>query len=218
MATTPRNYRQLEGSELLPSPNARVLGPADETETLRATIVLRRRPDGPPVPGPAYYLRTPPSERPQLSGSDFAARYGADPGDIERVAAFARSHGLTVDEINAARRTVVVAGTVRGSIAPSTSHCEHTSMRSNARRGRSGGPRPTAGMRASSMFRPTSSELLSAYLASTIGASPSAMQRTRREQPRSLSGRRRRSMTSRPTWLRARRSRSSPKAATLRAT
>jgi kumamolisin len=112
MAATPRNFRQLEGSELRPSPNARVLGPADETETLRATIVLRRRPDGPPVPGPAYYLRTPPSERPRLSESGFAARYGADPGDIERVAAFARSHGLTVDEINAARRTVVVAGTV----------------------------------------------------------------------------------------------------------
>jgi kumamolisin len=112
MATTPRNFRQLEGSELRPSPNARVLGPADETETLRTTIVLRRRPDGPPVPGPAYYLRTPPSERPRLSESGFAARYGADPGDIERVAAFARSHGLTVDEINAARRTVVVEGTV----------------------------------------------------------------------------------------------------------
>jgi hypothetical protein len=68
MATTPRNFRQLEGSELRPSPNARVLGPADETETLRATIVLRRRPDGPPVPGPAYYLRTPPSERPDCPG------------------------------------------------------------------------------------------------------------------------------------------------------
>jgi kumamolisin len=218
MATTPRNFRQLEGSELRPSPNARVLGPADETETLRTTIVLRRRPDGPPVPGPAYYLRTPPSERPRLSESGFAARYGADPGDIERVAAFARSRGLTVDEINAARRTVVVEGTVaqfNRAFNVTLRAYEHEVQRS-AR-----SERRTEAYRGYDGFIHVPADLVGVvigYLASTIGASPSAMQRTRREQPRSLSARRRGSMTSRPTWLRARRSRSSPKAATLRAT
>ncbi len=112
MATTPRNVRQLEGSELRPALGARLIGPADETETLRVTIVLRRRPNGPPVPAPAHYLHTPPSERARLSEPEFAARYGADPAEIERVAAFAGSHGLSVDETNAARRTVVVSGTV----------------------------------------------------------------------------------------------------------
>ena len=42
----------------------------------------------------------------------FAARYGAEPGEIEKVVAFALGHGLRVDETNAARRTVVVSGTV----------------------------------------------------------------------------------------------------------
>jgi kumamolisin len=112
MATTSRNRRRLEGSELRPPPGARALGPASETETLRVTIVLRRRPNGHAVPGPAHYLHTPPTERRRLAQADFAARYGADPAEIERVADFARSHGLTVDETHAARRTVVVSGTV----------------------------------------------------------------------------------------------------------
>jgi len=112
MATTPRNYRRLEGSELQPSLRARPLGPASETETLSVTIILRRRPDSPPVPEPAHYLHTSPSERRRLSERDFSARYGAEPAEIEKVADFARGHGLTVDETHAARRTVVVSGTV----------------------------------------------------------------------------------------------------------
>ena len=112
MATTPKNYGRLEGSELRPAPVARLLGPASEAEKLRVTIVLRRRPDGPPVPGPSHYRHTPPSERRRLSEPAFAARYGADPAEIEKVADFVRGHGLTVDETHAARRTVVVSGTV----------------------------------------------------------------------------------------------------------
>jgi kumamolisin len=89
-----------------------MLGAAAETEMLSVSIVLRRRPGGAQVPGPAHFLRTPPAQRPRLAQPAFAARYGADPADIDKVAAFARSHGLTVDETNAARRMVVVSGTV----------------------------------------------------------------------------------------------------------
>ena len=110
--TEPRNYRRLEGSELRHTEDERRLTPAKESERLSATIVLRRRPDGPPVPEPDHYVRTPPSERPRMSEQAFAARYGAEPGEIEQVAAFARSRGLTVAETNAARRTVVISGTV----------------------------------------------------------------------------------------------------------
>jgi kumamolisin len=112
MATGQRNYRRLEGSELRPLPGARPLGPTSETERLSVTVVLRRRPDGPPVPEPAHYAHTPPSQRRRLSEPAFAARYGADPAEIEKVADFARGHGLTVDQTHAARRTVVVTGTV----------------------------------------------------------------------------------------------------------
>jgi kumamolisin len=112
MANTPKNYRRLPGSEQRPAPGARALGAADENEKLSVTIVLRRRPDRPPVPGHSHYLHTPPSERPRLSQAEFAERYGADPAEIDRVSAFARGHGLTVEETNAARRTVVVSGTI----------------------------------------------------------------------------------------------------------
>lgn len=111
MATTPRNYRRLPGSERRPTAGARVLGECDEKEKFSVTIVLRRRPDGPPVPGPSHYLHVPPAERPRFSEADFAARFGAHPAEIERVSAFVRGHGLAVEEVNAARRMLVVSGT-----------------------------------------------------------------------------------------------------------
>jgi kumamolisin len=110
--TESKNYRRLEGSELRHTQDERSLGPVEESEWLSVTIVLRRRRSVPAVPSPDHYVRTPPSERPRMSEESFATRYGAEPGEIERVVAFVRDHGLTVEETNAARRTVVVAGPV----------------------------------------------------------------------------------------------------------
>jgi hypothetical protein len=102
-STIPSDYRPLPGSEL---------GPADPTETVSVTIVLRRRPDGPPVPDHAYFATTPLNRRRRLSQAEFAANYGAAPDDLAQVTDFARSHNLTVVTTHAARRTVVVSGTV----------------------------------------------------------------------------------------------------------
>src|ERR1700733_1143726 len=76
MAITPTNYHRLQGSELRHAHGAKMLGVADESEKLSVTIVLRRRPDGPRVPEPDHYLRTPPAERPRMPQPAFAARYG----------------------------------------------------------------------------------------------------------------------------------------------
>jgi kumamolisin len=110
--TEPRNYCRLEGSELRHTEDERRLGPAAKSERLSITIVLRRRPEGPPVPQPDQYVRTSPTERTRMSEQAFAARYGAEPGEMEQVAAFAGSRGLTVEETNAAQRTLVISGTV----------------------------------------------------------------------------------------------------------
>jgi kumamolisin len=47
-----------------------------------------------------------------LTREEFAARHGAEPRDLAAVRAFATAHGLAVVEENAARRTVVLSGTV----------------------------------------------------------------------------------------------------------
>ncbi len=112
MPNIPANYVRLAGSERKPGSTARRLGPADETETFTVTITVRRRPDGPPVPDFDHYRRTPPAERRRMPQDDFARQYGAEPTDIDKVVAFVQSHGLTVIETSAARRAVVVSGTV----------------------------------------------------------------------------------------------------------
>src|ERR1017187_1455963 len=108
----PANYQQLAGSERHPSPKAKLVGPADPNEKLPVTIVLRRRPDGPPMPNFDSYASIPPRHRRPLPETEFAAKYGAAPSDIESVSKFASAAGLTVVETSAARRSVIVSGTV----------------------------------------------------------------------------------------------------------
>ena len=107
----PENYVQLKGSELRPSPSARVIGPADPQERISVTIVLRRKAGAEPIPNFEHFRKTPPASRRRLSQQEFADKYGASDEDLRKVADFARGAGLSVDEMNAARRTVVVTGT-----------------------------------------------------------------------------------------------------------
>ena len=108
----PSGYRRLPGSERSAAPDAELIGPAPASDSVRVTVVLRRRPDGPAVPDPSYYLSTPPSQRRRLSEGEFAERYGAAEDDIARVREFADRNNLEVTEVNAARRTVSLSGTV----------------------------------------------------------------------------------------------------------
>ena len=138
MAHIPNTYRQLEGSERHPALDAKFLGPADEHETFTVTIILRRRPDGPPVPDPSSFLAAPLSHRPRMSSDEFAAKYGAAPDDLRKVTEFANAQGLQVVETNPARRSVVVSGTVaqmNKAFAVTLGHYQHTIVR-----GRDGKP------------------------------------------------------------------------------
>jgi kumamolisin len=81
-------------------PPGEKIGEVDPNEKIGATILVRSKSTEPPPPG-------------RLSREEFAARYGADQRDLDRVADFARAHGLEVLERSAARRAVVVSGTVR---------------------------------------------------------------------------------------------------------
>jgi kumamolisin len=101
----------LTGSERVALPGARVLAPADPTERLEVSVIVRR--------GAADEFRARVAElasgaarRPTLSREEFAQRHGADPADLAAVRTFAAAHGLHVVQEHAARCTVVLSGTV----------------------------------------------------------------------------------------------------------
>ena len=100
----------LEGSERNIPPGVRVLGQADPDERLEVSLILRttdRRSLEERVARLAKGERLAP-----LSRDEFAHLHGAGEPDLSAVREFARSQGLAVVQESAARRTVVVAGTV----------------------------------------------------------------------------------------------------------
>jgi len=112
MANSPANYAPLSRTGRRLARGARRVGPADPQEALSVSIRVRRRADAPALPGSQ---KTGPStlwRGPKLTHQDFAARFGADPADLEQVAQFARTNGLQIVESSIPRRTVVVSGTV----------------------------------------------------------------------------------------------------------
>ncbi len=101
----------LPGSERSVVPGARTLGPAEPTERLEATLLVRRQ-SAAELAARVAGIATGGTSSPLLSREEFAARFGADAADLGAVRKFAASNGLAVVQEDAARRTVVLAGTV----------------------------------------------------------------------------------------------------------
>jgi len=105
MATVP-----LKGSERTAMSGAQVLAPADPNERMEVSVIVRRR--------AAQRMRArvaavaAGSSSACLSRDEFAREHGADPSDFARVRAFAQAQGLKVMQEHAARRTVILSGTV----------------------------------------------------------------------------------------------------------
>ena len=99
----------LPGTERLPVPGTRAIGPTPPDARVRVSIHLRARAA---LPDPMLFGAMPADARPAtLSRAEFAERYGASPADIAGVRAFAEAAGLHVVEEHVARRTVIVEGT-----------------------------------------------------------------------------------------------------------
>jgi kumamolisin len=109
MPTPKRNT--LAGSNRAPMEGAREIGPANPKENVDVTIRLRSRAGKKPVVNPEEFSK-PIAKRTILSREEFEKRHGADPASIERIEAFAHTHNLKVKEKSAARRTVILSGTV----------------------------------------------------------------------------------------------------------
>ena len=101
----------LTGSERVALPGARVLAPADPTERLEVSVIVRRS-AADEFRARAAELASGGAGRPTLSREEFAQRHGAAPADLAAVRAFAAAHGLHVVQEHAARCTVVLSGTV----------------------------------------------------------------------------------------------------------
>ncbi len=110
MAPTNKN-RPLPGSERPPVPGAALIGPVDPAERIRFTILLRPRPDGPPLHDLEHWQNTPPGKRRFLSVDEFFQSYGARQEDIDAVVDFLTSEHLQVVESHAGRRRIEVEGT-----------------------------------------------------------------------------------------------------------
>lgn len=95
----------LPGSEKI-APDATPLQPLDASETLTVTVRLRRK------KSLNALVSTNAAVPATMTRSAYARQYGAAPAAIRQVEAFAAAHDLTVVETSAARRSVVLAGTV----------------------------------------------------------------------------------------------------------
>ncbi len=103
--------RALKGSERTALLGARAVGPADQHERLEVSVIVR------PQAGAALAERVARLARGDRAGSPlsreaFAAAHGASTADLAAVKAFAHAHGLSAVQEDAARRTLVLSGTV----------------------------------------------------------------------------------------------------------
>ena len=108
----PEGFRRLRGSERAASAGARRVGDEAPDRPVTVTVLVRRRPDGPPLPGAAEFSAASSRAPGRTPRRDFAQLYGAHPDDLVAVESYARSQGLQVEAAHPARRTVVVSGTV----------------------------------------------------------------------------------------------------------
>jgi len=101
----------LKGSERTPLAGAKAVGKARPDERLEVTILIRAR-SNEALSSRAHELAVGTRPNEHFRREDFAQRFGGDPDDIAAVKRFAQDHGIAVVEENAARRTVVLSGTV----------------------------------------------------------------------------------------------------------
>ena len=90
----------VRGSERLPIENSQTIGAADPSAYLNVTVLLRRRAE---LPDPATT---------KVTREEFVREYGANPDDVEPIEQFASANDLSVVQIDLARRTIVLSGTV----------------------------------------------------------------------------------------------------------
>jgi kumamolisin len=101
----------LKGSERIPMTGAKVIAPADPHERLEVTVLVRRS-ESDELQSRLKQIAVGKSAGVCMSRDEFAKRHGADAADLAAVRDFAAANGLAVVLEDAARRTVILSGTV----------------------------------------------------------------------------------------------------------
>jgi len=103
--------QRLKGSERTPLSGARSIGKADPTERMEVTVLVRHQAID-ELRGRIDKMAGDEPMAGHMGREDFARQFGAAPADLAAVRKFAGAHQLSVVEEDAARRTVVLSGTV----------------------------------------------------------------------------------------------------------
>jgi kumamolisin len=133
-----KNRVALPGSERSARRGARAVGAPDPNEQIKITVLLRPRKTMQNLASANELNATPPHQRKYMSREQFAANYGANPGDLAKIEAFAHQHNLTVVEVSAARRSMVLSGTIAALSAAFGVHLANYEHSDGAFRGRTG--------------------------------------------------------------------------------
>ncbi len=125
----PTDSQPLAGSEHPPHPETKRLSAAGADEIVTIQIIVRRRPDGPPLKDLDYFQKVPIGARKLPSRQEFEEAHGATQADLHAVQEFCRSHHFEVMEANRSRRWVVARGTVAHMNAALLSSCTISNRR-----------------------------------------------------------------------------------------
>ncbi len=106
---SPEQRVKLSGSERVSPEGAQMVGPVDPNERIQVSVYLRA-PEGSNLEQEISNRLS--GQQEPMSREEFAAQYSASVDDMMKVEQFALSHQLMVVEANAARRVVVLTGTV----------------------------------------------------------------------------------------------------------
>jgi kumamolisin len=108
---TPEPRQILSGSARNAAAGARLIGKTDGAAQISVTVVLKRKRDIQRADLHRHALLKP-HERPITDRAAFAEQYGASSEAIDAIRAFATTHGLTITNVDQARRVIELSGTV----------------------------------------------------------------------------------------------------------
>jgi kumamolisin len=119
-------------------PGAHKIGPADAAEQIRLTVRVRRGSRPGEFPSDAELGSGLPAQRNYLTREEFGAKHGARAEDIAAIRTFAAENGLEIVSVEAARRTVMLSGTVEDFSKAFGAELHHYSFQGRTYRCRTG--------------------------------------------------------------------------------